>query len=233
MQTHHSPRYSFRTGPRVTLDALVVHEIRQQGLTRADLAARLGYVNVPKALRRLDHLMQYGEDPVLLPKLAGALGIDQERVEAAVAATKAERAEEDQKAAQRREAHQRATFRPHILIETECRIPQPIFVGVVAYERLKHIYLPEAIVGAPFPKRLAWARMTVARHYERQHGRVSAFGAIVGYTHRDTFDRSVTLDITGEVIDYFAPRPQEDRGWLAVKGHAIPSSVSGGGREAL
>src|SRR4051794_35916980 len=96
------------------------------GVSRGELAARMGYRNTSKAHRHLDRLMQGGATPPEFEtRLVAALNIDTDQYGAAVEAT---RELEREEARQRQEAEiaaARAAFRPHLRVIPERRIPRP------------------------------------------------------------------------------------------------------------
>ncbi|WP_149472019.1 hypothetical protein [Roseomonas genomospecies 6] len=207
---------------RFAVGRLIVSKMRRLDLSRADLARRLGYSNISKGLRRLDHLLSTGDDPTLVPKIASALGIEHAAVEQALAATQKERAATREQAARQREERDRATFRQHVLVQTERQIPEPIFVAVIAYEALKRIVLPDEVAQSTLSERIAWASRSVSAHHQRCHGHVTAFGAVTGYALRHTYDRTILFDTNGCVTHHVAPRPEEPRGWMSKMGNRTP-----------
>ncbi|PWC83377.1 hypothetical protein [Azospirillum sp. TSO5] len=207
---------------RYAVGQLILAEMNRQGLSRADFARRLGYTNITKGLRRVDLLLDTGEEPMLIPKLASGLGIDQAVVDQAVAATQEELALARARAARQREKRDRATFHQYVLVETDRRVPDPIFVAVMAYDALKRIDLPDEVAQSTLNERIAWASRSVSAHHQRCHGHVTAFGAVTGYALRHTYDRTILFDINGCVTNHFAPRPEEPCGWMTKMGSRTP-----------
>lgn len=196
---------------------LILGEMDRQRLSRVELARRFG-PNIAKGLRRIDRLADTGFDAVLVPKLARALCIDQQAVDEALIETEAEIAREHDEARQRQDNHERETFRPHIFVETAHQIPDPVLIGVLGYERLKRIPVPDALTRMLLDDQIAWVRRTVIGHFIQHGGQVKAFGAITGYIYRRTWDDAVRLDpIDGRLANWFEPRPLEMRPRLGQK----------------
>jgi hypothetical protein len=106
--------------------------IKCLGLRSGRLAARLGYRNISKGVRRLDRVCRgdlVGHDQ-LLANLPGALGLSGDVVAAAIEETRQEVERARQAELERAEAEWRRRFRPHALITTEREVPSPIFLAV-------------------------------------------------------------------------------------------------------
>jgi hypothetical protein len=91
-----------------------------------ELIRRCGYKNIPKGLRRLEDLRggEFQNTRGLISGLPQALDVPAELVQKAI----------DDTTRQRHEAYEaawRAAFRPHAIILTDRRIPQPIFVAAM------------------------------------------------------------------------------------------------------
>jgi hypothetical protein len=81
-----------------------------------------------------------------------------------------------------REDAYRASFRPHLQVETERRIPSPIFIAaLLTTRRLRIVQLPDEAISGDEDRRDRLIRATIIEHYREQRGDVPAFGRITGY----------------------------------------------------
>ena len=106
----------------MSLDQLIRQRMWDLGIRRADLARRMGYVNIAKGCRRIDQIcagdLELAEN--LRIALSQGLAVDVEVIGESIEFTRAERiAAED-------EAY-RQSFKPHAVILAERRIPSPVF----------------------------------------------------------------------------------------------------------
>jgi hypothetical protein len=81
-----------------------------------------------------------------------------------------------------REHAYRASFRPHLQVQTERAVPSPIFIAaLLTVARLRIVALPdEALtVNDEAPDRIT--RTIITDHWRENNGHVPAFGGITGY----------------------------------------------------
>ena len=173
----------------------------QRGVSRGELAARMGYQNTSKALRHLDRLMQGGVTlPEFETRLVAALNIDTDQYGAAMEAT---RELEREEARQRHEAEiaaARAAFRPHLRVIPERRIPRPIFVvAFTGVARWLVEPLPSNVLSMPTVQQLHVVGQIARDHYARKKGDAGPFGAICGYLFRTKFEKAIQMDFDGMV----------------------------------
>jgi hypothetical protein len=80
------------------------------------------------------------------------------------------------------EATYRASFRPHLQVQTERAVPSPIFVAaLLTVARLRIVRLPDEALTASDEARDRIIKSIIIGHWGENDGRVPAFGAIVGY----------------------------------------------------
>lgn len=214
-----------RMTARYPLGRLLIDEMCRQGISRAQLASRIGYKNITKGLRRLDHIVGGGEDQVVLQKIARTLEIHPDALERALAETQAEQATEQAESERQREAHLRAIFHPIINVETEYRRPSPLHIGIMFFDTLKRIHLPGSILKRSFDHQLAWAMQAVPKHYDAKGGKAPSFGKITGYAFRFSYDEAILLDVTGKIVDEHAPATPDPEMYLAVGRTRMPASL--------
>jgi hypothetical protein len=162
----------------------LLERARALRLSRSTLVGRLGYRDIGNGHRALTGLLTTGTVPPLIAQhIAEALQVDEAIVDAVTATTA--RQQQD-KASQRtlvRETAYRTAFRPHLRCETERDVPEPLFVAALltsARLRLVPVF-PETwqVSGDERDRRL---KRAIQDHYREHAGRVTAFGAILGYT---------------------------------------------------
>jgi transcriptional regulator with XRE-family HTH domain len=208
--------------PRYAIGRLLLSELQRQGLSRAELARRMGYANPTKALTRFDNLVRGRSEPAyILERIVDALGLNPDIVAQATAETEETSRGEEEEAARMQEAQDRATFEPYVVVETSRSMPQPIHIGIMFYASLKHIDVPKAVTKRPIAEQIEWVAHRTARHFVERKGSAVAFGEITGYTYRRTYDRAITFDVQGRLTNHFADRPIEGRGTLYVKGKPL------------
>jgi hypothetical protein len=132
------------TGPAqpsdVPIDELISSRCNELDIGPVELVRRCGYKNLAKGLRRLEELRagEFVSTRGLISGLPQALDVPAEVVQKAV----------DDTTRQLREAHEaawRAAFKPHAIILTDRRIPQPIFVAaLIGVDELLRIDFPPA-----------------------------------------------------------------------------------------
>ena len=105
----------------LSLVQLIRQRMQDLGITRGELARRMGYANVAKGCRRLDQICA-GDVKIpenLRAELARGLEVDADVVNEAIEFTRAERIAAEARA-------YRESFKPHAVILTERRIPTQI-----------------------------------------------------------------------------------------------------------
>ena len=123
----------------MSLDQLIRQHMQDLGIRRADLARRMGYVNIAKGCRRIDQIcagdLELAEN--LRIALSQGLAVDVEVIDESIEFTRAERiAAED-------EAY-RQSFKPHAVILTERQVPtQVTFYAVTGGARHRIIPFKE------------------------------------------------------------------------------------------
>jgi hypothetical protein len=75
-----------------------------------------------------------------------------------------------------------AKFEPHLQVETERQIPNPIFLaGMIGVRALRCVPVPDVVWTSHEAKRDALVKAAIKKHYERCDGIVPSFGRITGY----------------------------------------------------
>ena len=187
----------------MTIEALpiaefVEHRRRDIGLGKADLVRRCGYKNLSKGLRRLDALyageFEGAAPAAIICRLAEALEVDQETIDAVVSTTREIIHARMRAVAAAREAAWRATFEPHAYLVTERATPTKITICALTGgpDRWLRIALDSARPPLTFAEQaLAAARRKAPTLF---YGAIT--GAIVNYSP----DRAVRFDLEGNPV---------------------------------
>ena len=115
------------------IEHLIASRRAALGISRGEIARRLGFANTNKALRRLDALCDgdLHSTRFLIAMLPNALELPAAEVHKAIQATADQIAETERKRAEDEERAYRATFRPHVILTTERLVPWPIFAAAI------------------------------------------------------------------------------------------------------
>jgi hypothetical protein len=181
------------------------------GMSRTELVRRLGYRRIGNGHKALGEMLTTGTVPPQIAKhLADALQVDAALIAAVMAATAQQQRDEASRRALNREDAYRTTFRPHLRCETERDIPEPLFIAALltsARLRLVPVFPETWQVSGDERDRLL--KRAIRDHYREHAGRVTAFGAIVGYTavvmpgYR--LDFGVPYDLNGDPVGPMQP----------------------------
>jgi len=137
------------------LKSLIESGLKAQAITRGELAIRLGYRNINKALRRVD---EFVADPVtgdpIAAKLVEALALPQAAFDEAI-----------RKRHEQLEAWDRAAFRPYLQIRL-LKPPSSIMVAALV-PGLSHIQLSEGLHELPFDEEIAHVCELYRKHRDR------------------------------------------------------------------
>jgi hypothetical protein len=165
------------------IGGFVLDRAKSLGLTRTDLVRRFGYSDLNSGQRAFTGFLMTGVVPSFIErKLAEALEIDQEFLDAVLLATARQLHDEARSQILVREDAYRSAFRPHLQVATERRVPSPIFIAaLLTTKRLRIVPLPDEAISADEDTRDRLIRATIIKHYRERRGDVPAFGAITGY----------------------------------------------------
>jgi hypothetical protein len=128
----------------LAIATLVRSRMIELGLSRGELAKRLGYKNIAKGIRRIDAWRDGDLEGTkqFLNVLPQALELSAETVKRALDQTVRELESAEKQEAEARDKIWRENFRPHAIILTERTVPSPIFVAaIIGVEKLLRIDL--------------------------------------------------------------------------------------------
>jgi hypothetical protein len=208
---------------QLEIAALVEKRMRELGLSRADLAARLGYLNFAKGMRRIDEVCQGQLDrhSELLARLPYALKIDSKVVYEAETKTRAQMAEAARQAAVAQEQEWRAKFKPHAIVLTERSRPSQITIcDLVEGESFKFIQLDATKPRWTFIHQAL--RVLNKRLHERRTKIIPFFGAPTGIAINFDPDRAVRYDLEGHALQILKGAVRLGERRVSVGGKPMP-----------
>jgi hypothetical protein len=174
--------------PRFREDAypigrFILDRAKTLGLTRSDLVRRFGYGGLTSGHAALSGFLKTGIVPSFIEKkLANALAIEQGMLDAVLVTTARQLHDEASARTLAREEACRAAFRPHLQVETERRVPSPIFIAaLLTTARLRIVPLPDDTCSGDEELRDRVVKATINGHFRESTGHVPAFGGITGY----------------------------------------------------
>jgi hypothetical protein len=197
------------------ISRLVQRLIIESGLRRSEFVARIGYSNTAKGLRRLDTLLQFGEvNEVLLHRIVDAFRPDPGELEKALSETVEMHERDHTEAVHEAEERLRRRFRSFIWIHSENGAHS--FFSAIGERQIKVLWMPDGFEQLSKPEQLAAVQRRIRQHFRETGGKYQGFGAILRYQWAETFDTSLVLDTTGNVIDENGGRFLLPEAWLEL-----------------
>ena len=183
---------------RYPIGRFILERSRVLGISRTELVHRLHYRDISSGHRALTEVLLTGVIvPHLAKHLANALEIEDVLVEAVVGATTRQKHDEARRRRVESEWAYRASFRPHLQVQTERAVPSPIFVAaLLTVARLRIIALPDEALIANEEARDGIIKTIIIDHGRENGGHVPAFGGINGSTSWSLW-RDTAVSISG------------------------------------
>jgi hypothetical protein len=204
----------------LAIATLIRSRMTELGLSRGELAKRLGYKNLPKGIRRIDVLCDGDLEGTkqFLDALPQALETSAETVKLALEETVREIELVERQEAEARDKIWRENFRPHAIILTERSVPSPIFVAaIIGVEKLLRIDL-DATQGP----------MSFVRHVlNRLPEEVPAFGKPIGFVINYSPDQAVRFDRNGQPIAMLDKAVRPGTAVLRLGGRPVTAEALG------
>ena len=182
---------------QLPIQKLISDRCEVLGLERIDLIRRSGFKNEAKARRRLYSLLagDFDSSRGLIAGLPVALEVPADVVMKVIEESKMQ-------ISAIKDSQWRSTFKPHAIILTERKVPEPIFIGaMIGVDRLLRIdfdlkqssttFARQAIKGVRC-KLLEWNGLALP-----------AFGRPIGIVVNYSPDRAVKFDLTGKAAENF------------------------------
>lgn len=207
--------------------------MKQQGLPRKVIGHRLGYKNPGKGFEMLDACVEHGWDPgpVFRERLALALGVPLEKVNAAFQETEGVFRMEEQMQLDEKEVQEMARFRPFLWVIPERKVPGPIFIVAFCGDHgFLRASLPCGTTTLPLDRQQGIVRRCCTKHYAKgvmNPGTAGPFGRILGYKYYFTYEDYWVVSVDGkfERLEHGAlSRPECT---VKICGKTIPSGPSG------
>ncbi len=160
----------------------ILERTRALGLSRSDLVHRFSYGDLGKGHKALSTVLLTGVVPLhIANQLAEALEVDDALFRAVIDATIRQKRDEARGRRAESERAYRASFRPHLQVQTERQVPSPIFVAaLLTVARLRIVHLPDGALTANDEARDRIIKTIIIDHWRENGGRVPAFGRIIG-----------------------------------------------------
>ncbi|WP_262269577.1 hypothetical protein [Microvirga yunnanensis] len=181
------------------IGVLIREQMELLGITRPELARRLGYRNLPKGMRQIDSIIAGDLDATKeqVPALQEALEIKPAVFLSAIEQTRLNADEARREAAAARDAAWRAAFRPHAIILTERTVPSQITIcGLVKGDRFKWIDLDTSQPRAAFIRQAMCELEARLRRYGTKE--IPFFGLPIGFVVNLTPDCALRYSLAGE-----------------------------------
>jgi hypothetical protein len=174
------PRFGEDTYP---IGRFILERARALGLSRSDLVHRFSYRDIGKGHKALSTVLLTGVIPLhIANRLAEALEVDDALFRAVIDATMRQKRDEASVRRAESEREYRASFRPHLQVQTERQVPSPIFVAaLLTVARFRIVHLPNGALAANDETRDCFIKTIIIDHWRENRGRVPAFGQITGY----------------------------------------------------
>ena len=121
-------------------------------------------------------------------------------------------------------------FEPHLQVETERRVPSPIFLAaMIGIRALRHVPVPDEVWTANEAKRDALVRAAIKKHFARCDGVIPSFGRITGYLLAirpgRNGDLGLPFDIRGERAGPIRTVPRLGEAILSSGGERLSRSI--------
>jgi hypothetical protein len=211
------------------INELISSRCNELDIGPVELVRRCGYKNLSKGLRRLEDL-RGGECQSIRGLISGlpqALDVPVEVVQKAVDNTTRQLNEAQ-------EAAWRASFKPHAIILTERKIPQPVFVAaMIGADELLQIDFPPCAAAETYPDLAIEGIRTKLARWNRDFNRrkslgsyqLPAFGRPTGFVVNYSPDHAVWFDLDGNAIDVMSTGHRIGHATLHIKGTSTPLSA--------
>ncbi len=177
---------------QLPIETLVCGRCEDLGLRPVELVRRCGYQNISKGLRRLEQLRggDFKRSAGLVGALPVALDLPADVVKSAIEETERQLYEAEQ-------AAWRAAFRPHAIILTERKIPQPIFVACfIGVDQLLRIEFDLTTEPASFVQQALKGIKDKLRRWKSDE--LPAFGKPTSVIVNYSPDQAVQYDLQGQ-----------------------------------
>ena len=165
------------------ISRFITHQAMTLGLSRRDLACRLGYQKISNGHRALAEALTTGKVPIHMWRHLGqALEIEQAVLDAVMESTARQHRDEAAVQCLARETDYRAVFKPHLRFTTRCPIPKPTSSSAaLSWGRLRRVQLSDEEWKTNIEGRSLLVKRTILDHYASHNERLRSYGGIASY----------------------------------------------------
>jgi hypothetical protein len=198
------------------IQILIRSRSKEFGLRPTDLVLRAGYNNIAKGLRRLDELYAGNFEGAsgLMERLPGALDLPKTTIEQAVEESRRQIAEAKEEA-------WRAAFKPHAVILTDRKRPEPLFVAaIIGIDQLKRVDFEESSSPLTY---IDQALEGLRKKLERWKGQIPSFGKPTGIMINYSPNKAVQFDLEGQPAAVFDVAHRLGHASLSIRGREFSS----------
>jgi hypothetical protein len=206
---------------------LISRRSDELGIGPSELVRRCGYKNIGKGLRRVEELCrgEFQRTRGLITGLPRALGVSVDVVQKAIDDTAKQLHEGE-------EAAWRASFKPHAIILTDRRFPQPIFVAAIIGELRRIDFPPCATADTYVSLAIEGISAKLARwnrEFNRRMGlgsfQLPAFGRPTGFVVNYSPDHAVRFDLDGHALERLPTAHRIGQATLHINASSFASGV--------
>jgi hypothetical protein len=208
---------------------LISRRSLELGIGPSELVRRCGYKNIGKGLRRVEELCrgEFRRARGLISGLPRSLGVPVDVVEKAIDDTVRQLNEAN-------EAAWRAAFKPHAIILTERKIPQPIFVAAfIGGSNLVRIDFPPCATADTYVSLAIEGIRTRLARWNREFNfgmslgsyQLPAFGRPTGFVVNYSPDHAVRFDLEGHALESLPTAHRIGQTTLYIDASPIASGV--------
>lgn len=208
------------------IQKFVKSEMTKKRIAKSEFLKSCGYKNIPKGCRRLESFLKGETYPdMIMNNLSTALDVTEDEVKESIRKSKIEIQHELDK----EKVSKIKEFEPFLFCHTTSRRPSPIFVcALLGSDRMKEVILPIGFTDLTEDERTTKRREIIAETLKDYNGMIPAFGKIVCFTEKLSFDDEkndrLVFDLNGDLMENPPDEYKEiyrGRVGLTIKGRDI------------
>jgi hypothetical protein len=197
------------------ISQLIARIMNDSGQSRSEFIKSLGYRSVQGGLRRLDEWLENGSgDEGCLRRIVDAYHPDPGELKKALSETEEVQRREHEEAIREIEDRERRRFKPFIWVHTVDGAHS--FFTALGERKVKVLWFQEGFERLSKSEQLAIVQRRVREHFQELGGKCHGFGEILRYQFADTFDTSIVLDTSGNVIENHGGRFLLPEVWMEL-----------------
>jgi len=195
------------------LDVVIRGELLNLGITKKQLVGKLGYSNVNKGIRKLNHFIETGEykNKEFVENLMEILRVSPTVLKNATDSVK-------QKLLEERERLEEENFKPHIEVKFDS-VPRPILIlGLCS--KLWKIKIQDYIKDFGYEEELEEVVKIYKEHHKRYNGHFlghATCAKFVGFRFFRSYGESFLFDVDGRVLEIEREHISESLAYVRIK----------------